>query len=64
MTFMLINISSFLRYRYQLEAFVNKVRDREAQAWPASDEPAYQMEWVDEIYRVSGMPSRQHSVSP
>ncbi|KDQ31924.1 hypothetical protein PLEOSDRAFT_23216 [Pleurotus ostreatus PC15] len=49
-------------YRYQLEAFVDRVQGRSPQTWPSNDEPAIQMEWVDEIYRAAGMPRRPNSV--
>lgn len=47
-------------YRYQLEAFVDKVRGRTPQTWPA-DEPVKQMKWVEQIYAAAGMPPRPAS---
>ncbi|EPT00021.1 NAD-binding protein [Fomitopsis schrenkii] len=44
-------------YRYQLEAFVEKVRGRTPQTWPASDEPVKQMQWVESVYAAAGLPA-------
>ena len=38
------------RYRYQLEAFVDKVRGRQPQAWPSESESIAQMKCVEDIY--------------
>jgi hypothetical protein len=38
------------RYRYQLEAFVHKVKGREPQAWITAEESIVQMEWIEKIY--------------
>lgn len=49
------------RYRYQLEAFVEKVRGRTPQTWPAPDEPIKQMQWVEKVYAAAGLPARPTS---
>lgn len=37
-------------YRYQLEAFVDKVRGRTPQSWTAAEEPVNQLKAVEQIY--------------
>jgi len=48
-------------YRYQLEAFVDKVRGRTPQTWSAPDEPVKQMQWVESLYAAAEMPARPAS---
>ena len=38
------------RYRYQLEAFVDKVRGRTPQYWPSREDSVNQMRLIDQIY--------------
>lgn len=45
--------------RYQLEAFIDKLRGREAVCWVESEESVATIEVVDEIYRKAGLPVRQ-----
>ncbi|KAG2362681.1 NAD(P)-binding protein [Suillus spraguei] len=48
-------------YRYQLEAFVDKVRGRTPQTWVSSEDSISNMEWIDKIYEESGLGSRPQS---
>ncbi|KZV67241.1 NAD(P)-binding protein [Peniophora sp. CONT] len=48
-------------YRYQLEAFVNRLRGRQPHAWVSAEDSVTQMEWVEETYRKSGLPVRPAS---
>ncbi|KAI0809175.1 hypothetical protein BC629DRAFT_1482764 [Irpex lacteus] len=48
-------------YRYQLEAFVNKVQGREPHAWRTAEDSVTQMEWIEKIYTKSGLPVRPAS---
>ncbi|KAF8485634.1 hypothetical protein JB92DRAFT_2760613 [Gautieria morchelliformis] len=50
-------------YRYQLDAFVDRVRGRTPQAWPTANEPMIQMEWVEKTYTKADMPVRPASAS-
>lgn len=49
-------------YRWQLEAFVEKVRGKMPPAWVSGDESIAQMEAIDSIYRAAGLPVRPSSV--
>ncbi|KZT68571.1 NAD(P)-binding protein [Daedalea quercina L-15889] len=48
-------------YRYQLEAFVDKVRGRTPQTWLAPDGPIKQMQWVESVYAAAEFPARPTS---
>ncbi|KZW02290.1 NAD(P)-binding protein [Exidia glandulosa HHB12029] len=48
-------------YRYQLEAFVDKIRGREPDYWMSAEDSIKQMEAVEMIYRKSGMGVRPAS---
>jgi len=48
-------------YRYQLEAFVSKVRGREPACWVTNEESIMQMETIDAMYEKSGMGPRPTS---
>ncbi|KZW02292.1 NAD(P)-binding protein [Exidia glandulosa HHB12029] len=48
-------------YRYQLEAFVDKVRGREPVYWMTGEDSIKQMEAVEMVYRKSGMGARPAS---
>ncbi|KAI0700470.1 NAD-P-binding protein [Cytidiella melzeri] len=48
-------------YRYQLEAFVNKVQNSETHAWRSPEESVVQMEWIEQIYTKAGLPVRPSS---
>lgn len=45
-------------YRWQLEAFVSKVRGREPACWVSNEESIVQMETIDMIYEKSGLGAR------
>ncbi|KAF9461167.1 putative NAD binding Rossmann fold oxidoreductase [Collybia nuda] len=48
-------------YRYQLEAFIDKVRGREPVHWVTHGESVAQMETIDDVYRKSELPLRPTS---
>lgn len=41
-------------YRYQLEAFVEKVRGRAPQTWVEREDSVQNMRWIEEIYKKVG----------
>lgn len=45
-------------YRWQLEAFVDKVRGKEPPCWVDNEDSVLQMESIDEIYKAAGLPVR------
>ncbi|KAJ7691921.1 hypothetical protein B0H17DRAFT_1062180 [Mycena rosella] len=49
-------------YRYQLEAFVNKIKGREPHAWVTKEDSVANMEAIELIYAKSGLGSRPKSV--
>ncbi|KAI0344542.1 NAD(P)-binding protein [Trametopsis cervina] len=48
-------------YRYQLEAFIDKVRGREPERWVSEEESIATMEWVEKVYEQSGLGVRPPS---
>ncbi|KAG2362334.1 hypothetical protein BDR07DRAFT_1407370 [Suillus spraguei] len=48
-------------YRYQLEAFVDKVRGRTPQTWVSPEDSVANIEWIEKIYEESGLGSRPQS---
>lgn len=48
-------------YRYQLEAFVDKVRDRTPQTWVSSEDSIANMLWIEKIYEEAGLGPRPES---
>ncbi|KAG2151326.1 NAD(P)-binding protein [Suillus clintonianus] len=48
-------------YRYQLEAFVDKVKGRTPQTWMSPEDSIANMEWIEKIYEESGLGSRPQS---
>ncbi|KAJ6454529.1 NAD(P)-binding protein [Mycena vitilis] len=48
-------------YRYQLEAFIDKVQGRTPQTWIEPDDTVANMKWVEEIYAMDGFGSRPAS---
>ncbi|KAF7316499.1 hypothetical protein MIND_00169000 [Mycena indigotica] len=48
-------------YRYQLEAFVDKVQGRSPQTWIAGQDTVANVEWIEEIYAKDGFGSRPAS---
>ncbi|KAJ8463956.1 hypothetical protein ONZ51_g9914 [Trametes cubensis] len=53
--------ASWTTYRYQLEAFVDKVRGRTPQYWTDPQTTVLQMECVEGMYAAAGMPPRIRS---
>ncbi|KDR79708.1 hypothetical protein GALMADRAFT_265998 [Galerina marginata CBS 339.88] len=45
-------------YRYQLEAFVDKVKSRTPQAWFDAQDSIDNVEWIENVYKKSGLGSR------
>ncbi|KAI9370185.1 hypothetical protein BJX61DRAFT_544895, partial [Aspergillus egyptiacus] len=45
-------------YRWQLEAFIERVMGREPACWVTGEESVVQMEVIDQLYRAAGMPVR------
>lgn len=48
-------------YRYQLEAFVDKVRGRKPQEWLSAEDSLHEMRTIDTIYTKCGLPLRPTS---
>ncbi|EGN98488.1 hypothetical protein SERLA73DRAFT_183526 [Serpula lacrymans var. lacrymans S7.3] len=48
-------------YRYQLEAFVDKVRGREPQTWVSREDSIANMEWIEKIYEKTNLGARPQS---
>jgi len=48
-------------YRYQLEAFVDRVRGRAPQTWVSREDSVANMEWIEKIYEKAGIGSRPKS---
>ncbi|KAF4615568.1 hypothetical protein D9613_013002 [Agrocybe pediades] len=48
-------------YRYQLEAFVDKIRGRKPVWWIEGEDSIAQMKTIDEVYKASGLPLRPTS---
>lgn len=48
-------------YRYQLEAFVDKVRGRTPQTWVSSEDSIANMLWIEKIYEEAGLGPRPES---
>ncbi|KAI1098817.1 oxidoreductase domain-containing protein [Jackrogersella minutella] len=48
-------------YRYQLEQFVNRVRDREARQWVSGDDSTNTMKMIDMAYTAANLPLRPTS---
>ncbi|KAI0344543.1 NAD(P)-binding protein [Trametopsis cervina] len=48
-------------YRYQLEAFVDRVRGREPACWVTPEDSVNTMEWVERVYEKSGLGARPAS---
>jgi predicted dehydrogenase len=53
--------TSWMSYRYQLEAFVNKIRGRETQHWVTGQDSIAQMRMIDMAYEKSGLGPRPTS---
>ncbi|KAF9006041.1 NAD(P)-binding protein [Cyathus striatus] len=48
-------------YRYQLEAFIDKVQGREPQTWVSKEDTIGNMEWIEKVYEKTGLGSRPGS---
>jgi len=48
-------------YRYQLEAFVDKLKGRTPQIWLDKEDAVANMEWVERIYAKTGLGTRPRS---
>ncbi|RDB23953.1 D-xylose 1-dehydrogenase (NADP(+)) 2 [Hypsizygus marmoreus] len=48
-------------YRFQLEAFVDKVKGRTPQTWIDKEDSIANMQWIEEIYAKTGLGSRPKS---
>ncbi|KIY45672.1 NAD(P)-binding protein [Fistulina hepatica ATCC 64428] len=48
-------------YRYQLEAFVDRLRGRTPQTWVDKEDTLANMEWIEKIYETSGLGARPKS---
>ncbi|KAL4071626.1 hypothetical protein V8B97DRAFT_1899795 [Scleroderma yunnanense] len=48
-------------YRYQLEAFVDRVRGRAPQTWVTGEDSIQNMLWIEKIYEEIGLGSRPQS---
>ncbi len=44
------------RYRYQLEAFVDKLRDRTPEHWYDAEDSITNMEWIEAVYKEVSRP--------
>jgi len=48
-------------YRYQLEAFVDRVKGRKPQTWVEKEDSITNMEWIEKIYEKTGLGVRPKS---
>lgn len=48
-------------YRYQLEAFVDRLKGRTPQTWVDMEDSVTNMEWIEKIYAKTGLGSRPKS---
>lgn len=53
--------SNWSTYRYQLEAFVDKIKGKQPATWVTNQESVAQMETIDGIYQKAGLPLRPTS---
>ena len=42
------------RYRYQLEAFIDKLRGRDPEHWYDAEDSITNMQWIEAIYKEVG----------
>ncbi|KAF4610430.1 hypothetical protein D9613_007038 [Agrocybe pediades] len=52
----------WMTYRYQLEAFVDKLRGREPETWLDKEDSVATMEWIEKVYEKSGLGSRPSKI--
>ncbi|KIP11535.1 hypothetical protein PHLGIDRAFT_124697 [Phlebiopsis gigantea 11061_1 CR5-6] len=48
-------------YRYQLEAFVDKLKGRTPATWISAEDSIANMTWIDNVYQAAGLPVRPRS---
>ncbi|KAJ7588040.1 hypothetical protein C8J56DRAFT_940760 [Mycena floridula] len=53
--------SWWLTYRYQLEALVDRIKDRTPQTWVEKEDSIANMEWIEKVYEKTGLGSRPKS---
>ncbi|KAF9475208.1 NAD(P)-binding protein [Pholiota conissans] len=51
----------WLTYRHQLEALVDKIRNREPETWLTKEDSVQTMDWIEKIYAKAGLGSRPKS---
>ncbi|KAL1744172.1 hypothetical protein HDZ31DRAFT_82903 [Schizophyllum fasciatum] len=51
----------WLTYRYQLEAFVDKLKGREPQTWVSKEDTIANMQWIENVYTKGGYGPRPRS---
>ncbi|KAG7100108.1 hypothetical protein E1B28_001888 [Marasmius oreades] len=51
----------WLTYRYQLEAFVDRLKGREPQTWVDKEDSVAMMEWIEKVYEKNGLGVRPKS---
>jgi len=50
-------------YRYQLEAFIDKLRGRNPEHWHDAQDSITNMQWIEAIYNETGLGSRPASTA-
>jgi hypothetical protein len=51
----LFDVSGYVyRYRYQLEAFIDKLRGRDPEHWYEAQDSITNMQWIEAIYKEVG----------
>jgi hypothetical protein len=63
----LISATDVCRYRYQLEAFIDKLRGRNPEHWHDAQDSITNMQWIEAIYNEVGdiiLPLTQHHLLP
>ncbi|KAJ3781021.1 NAD(P)-binding protein [Lentinula aff. detonsa] len=51
----------WLTYRYQLEAFVDKLKGRTPQTWVTREDSIANLQWIENVYEKAGLGSRPKS---
>ena len=51
------------RYRYQLEAFIDKIRGRDPEHWVDAQDSITNLEWIEAVYKEVGCSHRVSIVS-
>ncbi|KAF9258278.1 NAD(P)-binding protein, partial [Marasmius fiardii PR-910] len=51
----------WLTYRYQLEAFMDRLKGRSPQAWVDKEDSVANMEWIEKVYEKNGLGVRPRS---